>query len=65
MNWQCSKCKHLNHNIHLHLDNFIFEIDHLNGSVNKIPSCNICNENLRPNIQFKDDLDFLEDNYNI
>lgn len=64
MNWQCSKCKSITENVHLNIDNFIFDIDILNGSVDKIPTCSKCEENLRPNIQFKDDIEFVEDNFN-
>ena len=64
MDWQCSSCKLL-----IPLDEImsqhhhLIESDRIQGLTPKIPHCSECKELLRPNIQLKDDLDFLDERY--
>ena len=64
MDWQCSNCKAILpqeeiEKKHRHL----ITQDRILGYAPQIPKCNECQEILRPNIQLKDDLEFVEDRY--
>ena len=53
---QCNKLqKDLDKEKKIHVD-----IDHIEGRATKIPTCDKCNKPIRTNINFRDDLGFLE-----
>ena len=37
-----------------------FDLDRIRGISSKIPQCNVCSAVLRPNINMRDDFDWIE-----
>lgn len=59
--WQCFQCL----KIHSYTNYYAFENDMVKGLATNTPGCKKCDGAIRPNIQLKNDLEFVETDVNL
>ena len=61
VDWQCKPCNIIERDVDLLPHQFPFNIDLIEGNAEKVPVCKKCGRNMRPNVHFRSDLGWMED----